>query len=92
MAEELFVPIEDVAKHFSVSISTVRTWIRSDLIPALKLGGVYRFKISEVEAALRKLSNSGLLDNINETTVNAEDAPSAEYAPNVEVFNPNEDL
>lgn len=40
MAEELFVPIEDVAKHFSVSISTVRTWIRSDLIPALKLGGV----------------------------------------------------
>lgn len=86
MAEELFVPIEDVAKHFSVSISTVRTWIRSDLIPALKLGGVYRFKISEVEAALRKLSNSGLLDNINETTRDAEDAPS------VEVFNPNEDL
>jgi hypothetical protein len=88
MAEELFVPIEDVAKHFSVSISTVRTWIRSDLIPALKLGGVYRFKISEVEAALRKLSNSGLLESINETT----ESTQYEGAPNVEVFNPNEDL
>lgn len=82
MAEELFVPIEDVAKHFAVSVSTVRTWIRSDLIPALKLGGVYRFKISEVEAALRKVSNSELLE-INE---------SAEDAPDVDVYNPNEDL
>ena len=86
MAEELFVPIEDVAKHFAVSVSTVRTWIRSDLIPALKLGGVYRFKISEVEAALRKLSNSGLLD-ITEPTEDATDE-----APNVETYNPNEDL
>jgi excisionase family DNA binding protein len=82
MAEELFVPIEDVAKHFAVSVSTVRTWIRSDLIPALKLGGVYRFKISEVEAALRKVSNSELLE-INER---------AEDAPEVDVYNPNEDL
>lgn len=82
MAEELFVPIEDVAKHFAVSVSTVRTWIRSDLIPALKLGGVYRFKISEVEAALRKVSNSELLE-INE---------SADNAPDVDVYNPNEDL
>ena len=82
MAEELFVPIEDVAKHFAVSVSTVRTWIRSDLIPALKLGGVYRFKISEVEAALRKVSNSELLE-INESAVDA---------PEVDVYNPNEDL
>jgi excisionase family DNA binding protein len=86
MAEELFVPIEDVAKHFSVSISTVRTWIRSDLIPALKLGGVYRFKISEVEAALRKLSNSGLLEEISSTS------EGVENTPDVEVYNPNEDL
>lgn len=82
MAEEAFVPIEDVAKHFAVSVSTVRTWIRSDFIPALKLGGVYRFKISEVEAALRKISNSELLE-INESAVDA---------PEVDVYNPNEDL
>ena len=40
--EESFVPIEDVAKHFAVSVSTVRAWIRQDLVPALKIGGVYR--------------------------------------------------
>ena len=30
---EPFVPIEDVAKHFSVSISTVRAWVRQKHIP-----------------------------------------------------------
>ena len=49
MVEESFVPIEGVAKHFSVSISTVRAWIRQSLVPSLKIGGVYSFKISEVE-------------------------------------------
>lgn len=54
--DEPFVPIEDVSKHFAVSISTVRAWIRQGLVPALKIGGVYRFKLSEVEQALRDLS------------------------------------
>ena len=39
--DEKFVPIEDIAEHFAVSVSTVRAWIRQDLIPALKIGGVY---------------------------------------------------
>ena len=30
---EPFVPIEDLAKHFNVSISTVRAWIRQEHIP-----------------------------------------------------------
>ena len=63
MVDEAFVPIEDIAKHFAVSISTVRAWIRQDLIPALKLGGVYRFKVSEVEEAMRKLSGGKLVSH-----------------------------
>ena len=42
-----FVPIENVAKHFAVSISTVRAWIRTDKIPSdtyIKVGSTYRFK------------------------------------------------
>lgn len=83
MVDESFVPIEELAKHFAVSISTVRTWIRSGLIPALKLGGVYRFKISEVEAALRKISGS-----------EQQEAVSTQQEPvqTVDVFNPDEDL
>jgi excisionase family DNA binding protein len=53
MLDESYVSIGDLAKHFAVSISTVRVWIRTNRIPAFKLGGVYRFKLSEVEAALR---------------------------------------
>ena len=52
---ETFVPIDDVAKHFSVSVSTVRAWIRKKRIPKhtyIKLGTTYRFKISAIEEAL----------------------------------------
>jgi len=52
MVDEPYVAIEDVAKHFAVSVSTVRTWIRGNTIPFLKLGGVYRFRLSSIEAAL----------------------------------------
>jgi uncharacterized protein YjcR len=50
-----FVPIENVAKHFAVSISTVRAWIRTDKIPSdtyIKVGSTYRFKLPELEAEL----------------------------------------
>ena len=53
--QEQYVPIEKVAKHFSVSISTIRAWIRQGKIPKptfMKLGTTYRFKLSAVEAAL----------------------------------------
>jgi len=52
---EPFVPIEELAKHFSVSISTVRAWLRQGLIPAhtyIKLGNTYRFSVSKVVDAL----------------------------------------
>ena len=52
MVDEPYVAIEDVAKHFAVSVSTVRSWIRKNTIPHLKLGGVYRFRLSSVEEAL----------------------------------------
>jgi len=90
MVDEAFVPIEDIAKHFAVSISTVRAWIRQDLIPALKLGGVYRFKISEVEEAMRKLSGGKLVkeEKDGSLTVTA-DSNAAQLSFN---FNPDEDI
>lgn len=90
MVEEAFVPIEDVAKHFAVSISTVRAWIRQNLIPALKLGGVYRFKISEVEEAMRKLSGGTLVreEKDGSLTVTANN-DEAQLSFN---FNPDEDI
>tara|TARA_R110000796_G_scaffold41212_1_gene102037 strand:+ start:695 stop:934 length:240 start_codon:yes stop_codon:yes gene_type:complete len=52
---EQYVPIEKVAKHFSVSVSTIRAWIRQGKLPKhtfMKLGTTYRFKLSAVESAL----------------------------------------
>ena len=52
---EPFVPIEDVAKHFSVSISTVRGWVRREHIPKdtyVKIGNTYRFRVGDVADAL----------------------------------------
>ena len=52
---EVFVPIEKVAKHFSVSLSTIRAWVRQDKIPPntyVKVGTTYRFNLVDVEGAL----------------------------------------
>jgi excisionase family DNA binding protein len=50
-----FVPIEDVAKYFSVGVSTIRAWVRQGMIPTstyLKVGNTYRFNIPMIVAAL----------------------------------------
>jgi hypothetical protein len=55
MNTEPYVPIEALAKHFTVSVSTVRAWVRQGLIPAhtyIKVGNTYRFGLSMVIAAL----------------------------------------
>ena len=88
--EEAYVPIEDVAKHFAVSVSTVRAWLRQDLIPSLKVGGVYRFKLGEVDLALKKLSGGTLVreEKDGSLTVTA-DSNEAQLSFN---FNPDEDI
>ena len=48
-----YVPIEDVAKHFSVSISTIRAWVRQQ-DTYIKVGSTYRFCIDDVADALTK--------------------------------------
>lgn len=50
-----FVGIEDIANHFSVSVSTARAWVRQGEIPSntyIKIGKTYRFKLDAVVEAL----------------------------------------
>ena len=57
---EPFITIEDVAKHFSVSVSTVRAWVHQKHIPEdtyIKIGKTYRFRVSDVATALTKASS-----------------------------------
>lgn len=49
--EAPYVPIEDVAKHLSVSVSTIRAWVRQGYIPKatyIKVGNTYRFRLAAV--------------------------------------------
>ena len=53
--EPKYVPIEDVAKHFSLSVSTIRAWVRQDQIPQdtyIRVGNTYRFCIPDISEAL----------------------------------------
>lgn len=53
--KEAYVPIETVAKHFAVSISTVRAWLRTKKIPSntfIQVGSTYRFNLTAVEEGL----------------------------------------
>lgn len=64
---EPFVQIEDLAKHFAVSISTIRAWVRQGHIPKatyIKIGNTYRFNKTAVSDALTK----AMLD-VDETSV-----------------------
>ena len=56
-----YVPIEDVAKYFSVSISTIRAWVRQNQIPKdtyIKIGNTYRFCVDDVANALTKAEDT----------------------------------
>jgi len=52
---EQLATIEELAKHFRVSVSTTRAWLRNGHVPQntyIKVGNTYRFKVAAVEAAM----------------------------------------
>ena len=93
MSDQQYVSIEDVANYFSVSVSTVRAWIRTGKLTSkdfLKLGNTYRFKIADVDAALRRVSSE-------ETPAPVEAPAEATAEPTAPVqleldFNPDKDI
>ena len=52
-----YVPVEDVAEHLSVKVSTIRQWVNKGFIPKttyIKVGYTYRFSIPAVVEALKQ--------------------------------------
>ena len=86
MSNERYVPIEELAKHFTVSVSTIRSWVRQGHIPAdtyIKVGNTYRFSVSSVANALTSgepepqtesmVSETPILDETYEEVVEVDD-------------------
>lgn len=54
--EDKYVPIEELAGHLTLAVTTVRSWVRSGVIPKesyIKVGNTYRFCISDVVTGLK---------------------------------------
>ena len=49
--EELLTP-EDLVKSLKVEMATLYRWARQGVIPGMKIGKYWRFRESDVEAAL----------------------------------------
>jgi excisionase family DNA binding protein len=50
MKPEPWVSLEEIAEHLGVSMDTVHRWIRARKMPAHKVGHLWRFRASEVDA------------------------------------------
>jgi hypothetical protein len=88
MSDEPLVPIEELAKKFTVSISTARAWVREGYIPShtyVKIGSTYRFDLPKVMEALMTLKPK---TEPEPEPVNPEDPVQLELPFN----NPDEDL
>lgn len=56
VCEDKYVPIEALAGHLSLAVTTVRSWVRSGVIPKesyIKVGNTYRFCVAEVVTGLK---------------------------------------
>tara|TARA_R110002012_G_scaffold290880_1_gene485065 strand:+ start:5098 stop:5346 length:249 start_codon:yes stop_codon:yes gene_type:complete len=54
---ESYVPVEEVAEHLSVKVSTIRQWVSKGFIPKttyIKVGYTYRFNVPAVVEALKQ--------------------------------------
>jgi excisionase family DNA binding protein len=47
---EPWVSVEEVAKHLGVAKDTVYRWIESKSLPAHRVGRLWKFKLSQVDA------------------------------------------
>jgi excisionase family DNA binding protein len=46
---EKWSSLEEVAEHIGVHKDTIRNWVRKGIIPAHKIGKLWKFRLSEVD-------------------------------------------
>jgi len=51
MAEQ-WVPVAEVARHLGLAKDTIYRWIETRGIPAYRVGRLWKFKLSEIDACI----------------------------------------
>ncbi len=47
---ERWLSLEEISKHIGCSKDTIRAWVKKNTIPFHKVGRLYKFRLSEVNA------------------------------------------
>lgn len=59
-AAEQWVSVEQIAQHLNVKTFTIYKWLERKDMPAHKVGRLWRFKISEIDAWVRSGDSSNV--------------------------------
>jgi PTS system nitrogen regulatory IIA component len=52
MADERLMSVQEMAEYLNVNISTVYMWSQKGQMPAMKIGKMWRYRRSEIDAWL----------------------------------------
>ena len=63
--DEKWVGVDDVAGHLGINRITVYRWIEKRNMPASKIGRIYRFRLSEVDAWMKNADKDALSNDNN---------------------------
>ena len=69
-AVEHWLSLEEISKHVGCSKDTIRSWVKKDTIPFHKVGRLYKFRVSEVDAWIESGASAGADKNNSEVTDN----------------------
>jgi len=53
--EERFLTAEEAAKIFKVDTETMYRWLRKGVLPGIKIGGVWRVRVEDIEIKPEKV-------------------------------------
>jgi excisionase family DNA binding protein len=59
MMTEPWVSVEEVAKHLGVAKDSVYRWIETRHLPAHKVGRLWKFRLTEVDAWVKEQADRG---------------------------------
>jgi excisionase family DNA binding protein len=54
MTDEQLLTVEQIAAEFQLTPQTIRNWIKSGALPAIKVGHVYRVRREDLDTMMRR--------------------------------------